>query len=149
MTETQLEDLFRACDKTGTGKIGPDAFRELCAEFDIGYSDSSAIFTDLDHDGDGQVSLDDFAWGFRDFLRSPLSRRESVLAFENTIGKGHEPAAALELVQRRHSEARQAWAHLVAGVGEHNVNKFLNTRLELPSVSYPISLQYTEIVVQI
>ncbi|XP_046682637.1 ras and EF-hand domain-containing protein homolog [Homalodisca vitripennis] len=127
MTTVQLESLFRACDKTGTGRIGLDDFRELCTEFDILESDCVAIFHDLDHDGDGQVSLEDFAWGFRDFLRSPQARKGSVLEYENLMVKGKaEPAAALELVQRRHSEARNAWANLVAGVGEPAVRKFLN-----------------------
>lgn len=129
MTSNQLESLFRACDKTGSGKIGLDAFRDLCTEFDIQEGDCVAIFNDLDHDGDGQVSLDDFAWGFRDFLRSPQARKGSLIDFENLMCKGKaEPVAALELVQRRHSEARTAWAHLVAGVGEPAVRKFLNQR---------------------
>ena len=75
--ELQLEQLFRACDKRWTGHIGPDEFRDLCAGFDIDPVDSDAIFNDLDHDGDGQVSLEDFAWGFRDFL-TPGSRRGSI-----------------------------------------------------------------------
>lgn len=56
MTTSQLEHLFKTCDKTGTGKIGLDDFRELCTEFDIMEADCVAIFNDLDHDGDGQVS---------------------------------------------------------------------------------------------
>lgn len=128
MAETELEVLFRACDKKGTGKIGPKEFKDLCAEFDIGDSDCNAIFSDLDHDGDGHVSLEDFAWGFRDFLRLPTSRRESIITFESNIRRDNEPAAALEMVHKRHSEARHAWAHLVAGVGEATINKFLNNR---------------------
>lgn len=57
MTTIQLESLFKACDKTGSGKIGLDAFRELCTEFDIQETDCVAIFNDLDHDGDGQVRI--------------------------------------------------------------------------------------------
>ncbi|XP_054281061.1 ras and EF-hand domain-containing protein homolog isoform X2 [Macrosteles quadrilineatus] len=124
MSSNQLESLFKACDKTGTGKIGLDDFRELCMEFDILEADCVAIFNDLDHDGDGQISLEDFAWGFRDFLRSPQARKGSAMEFETLVCKGK--AEALQLVQRRHSEARNAWANLVAGVGEPAVRKFLN-----------------------
>lgn len=127
MSSNQLESLFKACDKTGTGKIGLDDFRELCMEFDILEADCVAIFNDLDHDGDGQISLEDFAWGFRDFLRSPQARKGSAMEFETLVCKGK--AEALQLVQRRHSEARNAWANLVAGVGEPAVRKFLNQRL--------------------
>ncbi|XP_069693118.1 ras and EF-hand domain-containing protein-like isoform X2 [Periplaneta americana] len=114
-SDLQLEQLFRACDKQGTGHIGPSEFRDLCAGFDIDPVDSDAIFTDLDHDGDGQVSLEDFAWGFRDFL-SPGSRRGSMQFC----------SAPTDELERRHSQARVAWSHLVAGVGEVNIHKFLN-----------------------
>jgi hypothetical protein len=130
--ELQLEQLFRACDKQGAGHIGPSEFRDLCSSFDIDPDDSDTIFTDLDHDGDGQVSLEDFRWGFRDFL-APGSRRSSLqvnngsnvrgiyVASEETIRRQAE-------IERRQSQARTAWSHLVAGVGEVNVLKFLNTR---------------------
>jgi hypothetical protein len=130
--ELQLEQLFRACDKQGTGHIGPSEFRDLCAGFDIDPVDSDAIFTDLDHDGDGQVSLEDFAWGFRDFL-TPGSRRSSMQVNTGSNVRGlymtdEEAIRRQAEIQRRHSEARTAWSHLVAGVGEVNVYKFLNTR---------------------
>jgi Ca2+-binding protein (EF-Hand superfamily) len=130
--ELQLEQLFRACDKQGTGHIGPSEFRDLCAGFDIDHSDSDAIFTDLDHDGDGQVSLEDFAWGFRDFL-TPGSRRSSVQVSAGSDVTGiyvnNEEAVKHQVeTERRHENARIAWSHLVAGVGEANVHKFLSTR---------------------
>jgi len=130
--ELQLEQLFRACDKQGTGLIGPSEFRDLCAGFDIDPADSDAIFTDLDHDGDGQVSLDDFAWGFRDFL-TPGSRRCSVYVSAGSDVTGthinNEEAVKHQAeIERRHENARNAWSQLVAGVGEANVHKFLSTR---------------------
>jgi hypothetical protein len=131
-SELQLEQLFRACDKQGAGHIGPSEFRDLCAGFDIDAADSDAIFTDLDHDGDGQVSLEDFAWGFRDFL-TPGSRRSSVQVFAGydvtDLHLNNEDAVKRqEEIERRHANARIAWSHLVAGVGEGNVHKFLSTR---------------------
>lgn len=130
--ELQLEQLFRACDKHGAGHIGPSEFRDLCSGFDIDPADSDAIFTDLDHDGDGQVSLEDFAWGFRDFL-TPGSRRGSVYfsAGSDVTGTHFNNEEAVKYqaeIERRHENAKDAWSQLVAGVGEANVHKFLSTR---------------------
>ncbi|XP_066995628.2 ras and EF-hand domain-containing protein homolog [Anabrus simplex] len=120
--ERQLQQLFRACDKQGSGHIGPDEFRELCTGFDIGPADSDAIFVDLDHDGDGKVSLEDFAWGFRDFLNpdSTSSRRPSVDVVVEELQKQQE-------LERRHSLAQHAWSNLVSSVGLTTINRFLNT----------------------
>ncbi|XP_022190679.2 ras and EF-hand domain-containing protein homolog [Nilaparvata lugens] len=118
MTDPRLEDLFRSCDKKGTGLIGPDEFRELCAGFDIGPADSDAIFEDLDHDGDGKISLNDFAWGFRNFLSLDSENRR----LSNEIAQDVSRLSSM----RRQSEAHVAWGHLVAGVGEANIDKFLN-----------------------
>lgn len=124
MANSQLEDLFRTCDKKGTGLIGPEEFRELCAGFDIGASDSDAIFTDLDHDGDGKISMEDFAWGFKNFLSlGAESRRGSSITTELD-----ESVPRNLSLMRRQSEAHIAWSHLVAGVGEATINKFLNNR---------------------
>nr|CAD7605358.1 unnamed protein product [Timema genevievae] len=109
----QLQQLFRACDSSGRGYIGRDEFRELCTGFDIPPRDADVIFRDLDHDGDGRVSLDDFAWGFRDFLSgSGTSRRASV-------HQGEEIAR----------QASTAWASFIAGVGQDTVHHFLNTSM--------------------
>ncbi|XP_021930330.1 ras and EF-hand domain-containing protein-like isoform X2 [Zootermopsis nevadensis] len=129
--ELQLEQLFRACDKQGSGHIGPSEFRDLCSSFDIDPDDSDTIFTDLDHDGDGQVSLEDFRWGFRDFL-APSSRRSSLQVSNGADRRGlcggsEETDTCHAELERRRSQARTAWSHLVAGVGEANVRKFLNT----------------------
>jgi hypothetical protein len=131
-SELQLEQLFRACDKQGTGHIGPSEFRDLCSTFDIDHDDSDTIFADLDHDGDGQISLEDFRWGFRDFL-TPGSRRSSLQVNSGSNGRGmcmasEETIARQAETERRHSQARAAWSLLVAGVGEVNVHKFLSTR---------------------
>lgn len=119
MAERQLIELFHSCDKKGTGRIGPEEFRNLCAEFDIDPADSDAIFADLDHDGDGQVSLDDFAWGFRDFLNPD--------SFVTCTEDKKWPMDKQQLLDRRKSDARLAWSHLIEGIGEPAVFKFLNT----------------------
>lgn len=117
MSDLQLEELFKTCDKKGTGQIGPVEFRELCTGFDIQPGDSDAIFADLDHDGDGKVSLEDFAYGFREYLNSN-SRKHKVSG-------GHFPSDA---TLRRNSDVKNAWSMLLTGIGEANVHKFLNTR---------------------
>ena len=77
MSQERLENLFSACDRRGTGFIDSQAFRELCASFEIEGEDADSIFTDLDHDGDNKISFEDFAFGFRDFL-TPGARRGSL-----------------------------------------------------------------------
>ncbi|KAI5699398.1 ras and EF-hand domain-containing protein-like isoform X1 [Diaphorina citri] len=118
MSDLQLEELFKTCDKKGTGQIGPEEFRELCTGFDIQPTDSDAIFADLDHDGDGKVSLEDFAYGFREFLNSDARRLKS------NVNAG---AMSSEGPERRNSDVQNAWSLLLAGIGEANVHKFLNT----------------------
>uniref|UniRef100_A0A8D8LCR3 Ras and EF-hand domain-containing protein n=1 Tax=Cacopsylla melanoneura TaxID=428564 RepID=A0A8D8LCR3_9HEMI len=128
MSDLQLEELFKTCDKKGTGQIGPEEFRELCTGFDIQPADSDAIFADLDHDGDGKVSLEDFAYGFREYLNSNMRKQKN------------SSAASSEAMERRNSEVQNAWSLLLAGIGEANVNKFLNTSFVL-SFSVAKSLQ--------
>jgi len=63
--QLRLEHLFRRCDAAGSGYIDREEFRELCRGFDIGDCDADIIFYDLDHDGDGRISFEDFSYGFR------------------------------------------------------------------------------------
>ena len=68
MSQLRLEQLFNKCDRKGTGFIDLDEFRDLCSGFGISAEDADMIFADLDHDGDGRISFEDFSFGFRDFL---------------------------------------------------------------------------------
>ena len=77
MSQERLENLFSKCDRRGTGFIDSQAFRELCASFEIEGEDADSIFYDLDHDGDNKISFEDFSHGFRDFL-TPGARRGSL-----------------------------------------------------------------------
>lgn len=61
----QLEQLFKRCDTRGTGYIDQCEFRDLCRGFEIDDADADIIFFDLDHDGDGRISFEDFSFGFR------------------------------------------------------------------------------------
>ena len=73
----KLEQLFKRCDTRGDGFIGQKEFRDLCRDFGIENGDADTIFYDLDHDGDGSISFEDFAFGFRDFV-TPGARRGSI-----------------------------------------------------------------------
>ena len=48
MSQDRLENLFSKCDRRGTGFIDSQAFRELCASFDIEGDDADSIFYDLE-----------------------------------------------------------------------------------------------------
>lgn len=88
MSQIKLENLFRRCDKKGTGFIDATDFRELCAGFDIDPVDADFIFTDLDHDGDGKISFEDFSFGFRDFLTPGIKRGSAQLSLDYGTSNG-------------------------------------------------------------
>ena len=67
--QIRLQHLFHRCDTNGTGYIERADFHELCGTFDIGAEDADAIFNDLDHDGDGRISFEDFSFGFKVLVR--------------------------------------------------------------------------------
>lgn len=114
MSAVHLEDLFHECDRNGQGKIGPEEFQELCAKFDIGTGDADVIFSDLDRDGDGEICLEDFACGFRDFL-SP----------DNKQDKDASKTVPTHDRDRRNS---QAWTTFVASIGEPALQNLFQTR---------------------
>lgn len=116
MAEKQLTELFQACDKKGTGKIGRGEFQNLCANYGIAPNDADAIFDDLDYDKDGEINMNDFTRGFRDFLSG-----------SGNVDK-NSYSGKMQLIERRRSDARLAWSHLVEGIGEGVVQKFLNNR---------------------
>ena len=78
MSQLRLEQLFNRCDRKGTGFVDLDEFRNLCSGFGISAEDADMIFVDLDHDGDGRISFEDFSFGFRDFL-TPGKALTSIL----------------------------------------------------------------------
>ena len=125
MSQDRLENLFSACDRRGTGFIDSQAFRELCASFEIEGEDADSIFTDLDHDGDNKISFEDFAFGFRDFL-TPGVRRGSL-----QLGLS-PPASPTKIIQssREHSspELRQKFSR------KDSDNKCEVIQEELPSL---------------
>lgn len=67
----RLKQLFDACDTKGTGYVGREDFRGICAGLGIGTADSETLFSELDHGGDGRIDYDDFVKGFREFISRP------------------------------------------------------------------------------
>jgi hypothetical protein len=57
--------------------VSQDLEKQIECYLNFVQADSDVIFTDLDHDGDGQINFEDFSFGFRDFL-VPGSRRGSI-----------------------------------------------------------------------
>lgn len=109
MMESRLEELFRLCDRTGSGLVGKPELRSLCAQFGISSSDADAIFLDLDHDGDGSISFSEFSHGFRDFA-TPGSRRGSLQIPDVSVEK-------LDEMGRKHASAKGAWTTFSATLG--------------------------------
>ena len=80
MSQLRLEQLFNRCDRKGTGFVDLDEFRNLCSGFGISAEDADMIFVDLDHDGDGRISFEDFSFGFRDFLTPGKALTSYIIA---------------------------------------------------------------------
>ena len=127
-------------------KISKKITFSLFLGFQIGNDDADAIFDDLDHDGDGRISFEDFSFGFRDFL-TPGARRGSaqVLATASSPAptKSRAPSfrykdsrmdslvefeAKQHVMEQKHSRARHAWRHLADNLSKDDIKKFLGVR---------------------
>lgn len=109
----KLEQLFNQCDTRGTGFIDQKEFRDLCRGFDIDNNDADIIFYDLDHDGDGKISFEDFAFGFRDFV-TPGARRGSIQLGLESPGSNKKMQAVENGQQISYIEALGMYGSLVA-----------------------------------
>ena len=148
----QLEQLFRQCDHRGNGFIDQSEFRDLCRGFDIADPDADIIFYDLDHDGDGRISFEDFSFGFRDFL-TPGARRGSIqmgintasspshkkssdlkfkfsdsVAFENSFDETEEFIRKRDDMERKHRDAQAAWRNFADQLGKEDIKNVLSVR---------------------
>lgn len=149
----KLEHLFKRCDTRGTGFIDQKEFRDLCRGFEIENNDADIIFDDLDHDGDGRISFNDFAFGFRDFL-TPGARRGSIqlgltspstpagmvsrqpsFRYSNDDADDGLPEEfdvetqeKQRVMEKKHQEAKEAWKNFADHLGKEDVKKFLSVR---------------------
>lgn len=62
-SDNQLGRLFHACDLDGSGYIDQDELASICSELSV--TDLSDVFQQLDKDGDGRISIEEFAKGYR------------------------------------------------------------------------------------
>ena len=147
MSHQTLEQLFEKCDTNGNGYIDREEFCQLCAGFQIGNEDADAFFDDLDHDGDGRVSFEDFRFGFRDFLTPGAKRGSAQLTnlaassspatpktrapsfkFDSRMDSLVEFEAKQHAMEQKHSRARHAWRHLADNLSKDDIKKFLGVR---------------------
>lgn len=132
MNESQLklEQLFKSCDTRGTGFIDKQEFHDLCSGFNIGNGDADIIFFDLDHDGDGRISFEDFSFGFRDFLgpkrRSSLGGQKADFKLEKGDDEGIIDGYDDE--RNKRSFDVKAWSSLSHNLGSEDVKKVLGVR---------------------
>ncbi|GAB1598925.1 ras and EF-hand domain-containing protein homolog [Argonauta hians] len=80
--DKKLQQLFRACDLDGSGYIDQSELATVCA--DMSTDELNNVFEELDTDGDGRISVDEFTHGFKEIsgtlLQLTRERRRKSLA---------------------------------------------------------------------
>lgn len=91
---TRDENSFRARDSDGDGFLSPDEMLDVHRAFVMPMDTQKQLFTQMDKDGDGQISLNEFYYTAEDlnhFGSDPRARLESAQVFveydENEDGK--------------------------------------------------------------
>ncbi|RWS28622.1 ras and EF-hand domain-containing protein-like protein, partial [Leptotrombidium deliense] len=77
MNRDILLSAFNECDVDGSGFIGKDEVHLICDKFGIA-DNADDVFKDLDRDGDGQISFEDFCAGFSEFEKNNNSDSQSL-----------------------------------------------------------------------
>ncbi|XP_074596490.1 ras and EF-hand domain-containing protein-like isoform X2 [Brevipalpus obovatus] len=95
-----LWDIFRACDTDGSGYIGKEEVTSICDKFGISNIDANNIFIDLDRDGDGQISFEDFREGFKDYEKCVKESVDPSSADEISETNLPEKSAYLQIVNK-------------------------------------------------
>ena len=76
-SDSQLGDLFKACDLDGSGFIDQQELANVCK--DLSKEDLREIFSALDKDGDGRISVEEFAKGFKGIAEAmDVKNREKI-----------------------------------------------------------------------
>ena len=67
----EILHLFNACDLDNSGFIEEDELYTICSE--LSPAEIKDVFRELDKDGDGKISVGDFAEGFQDISETLLT----------------------------------------------------------------------------
>lgn len=63
--ETSIENIFHSWDLNGNGFIEKSELAACCSELNLTNEQLDEVFGELDHDRDGQISLNDFNCSFK------------------------------------------------------------------------------------
>ncbi|KAL3843164.1 hypothetical protein ACJMK2_021115 [Sinanodonta woodiana] len=78
-----VNSLFRACDLDGSGFIDQSELAVICSE--LTNEEIREVFGQLDNDGDGKISVEEFSKGFRELSENFKERRKSRFSSTNSL----------------------------------------------------------------
>ncbi|XP_063956994.1 ras and EF-hand domain-containing protein homolog isoform X3 [Lytechinus pictus] len=137
MDESRIRHLFEVCDLNASGYIEYDDLRDLCLGSDLEITDAElgSVFDELDTDGDGKISVEEFEQGFQgveELLRRKVKANSSGGGGVSTGGqdgvdggsdgskRGQKKGENNNTVTGRDGKANQAytaWQSLVTSLG--------------------------------
>ena len=94
-----ITQLFAACDLDGSGFIERDELRAVCDELSV--DELSDVFRQLDRDGDGKISIEEFAEGFQ-------AMSDTLVNLSKELGSSVTPVPPAERA-RRMSRCLDQW----------------------------------------